>query len=63
MTLQELAKLASSVRDAQRRYFRDRSPQNLNMSKDWERRLDAAVQEILEPQNPGLFDEKIKEQQ
>ncbi len=58
MTLEELAKLGRSMRDAQRKYFRDRSPQNLNVSKDWERRLDAAVAEVLDDNGPGLFDEE-----
>lgn len=60
MTLTELAKLAKGMREAQRRYFRDRSPQNLNYSKDWERKLDAAIEEVLH--QPGLYDQ-IKEQQ
>lgn len=55
MTLQELAKLAKSMRDAQKKYFRDRSPQNLNVSKDWERRLDTAVAEVLDEKGPSLF--------
>lgn len=57
MTLQELAKQIKAMRDAQRKYFRDRSPQNLNASKDLERRLDQDVADVLDEKGPSLYDD------
>lgn len=57
MTAEELARLAKKVRDAQRYYFSTRTSQALNESKDHERRLDKAIDAILNPPRPGLFDE------
>lgn len=56
MTAHELALLAKMMRDAQKRYFRDRKPSDLNESKDAERRLDMAIAEILDPPTTGLFE-------
>lgn len=56
MTVVELARLALETREAQRRYFRERTPEALERSKALEKRLDAAVKEILDPPPPGLFD-------
>jgi hypothetical protein len=56
MTLQQLARLAREMREAQRIYFRSRTPEALERSKSLERRLDVAVKEILDPPPPGLFD-------
>ncbi len=57
MTTEELARLAKQVRDAQKRYFRTRTPSDLRESKDHERRLDAAITAVLDPPTPDLFPE------
>lgn len=56
ISLRELAELVRAVRAAQRHYFRVRSPEALEESKRLERRLDGAVEEVLHPPAPGLFD-------
>lgn len=48
MTAIELARAVKEMRDAQRRYYRQRNIQNLEESKRLERRLDAIVTVILE---------------
>jgi hypothetical protein len=55
MTTEDLARLVLKCRNALRRYFKDRSPQLLNEARDWERRLDAAVKEVLTPPETTLF--------
>jgi arsenate reductase-like glutaredoxin family protein len=50
MTLDELAALVRQMRQAQNEYFRERSPQYLNLSKELERRVDRAVADILDKQ-------------
>lgn len=50
-----LAELARDIRNAQKTYFRDRTPQLLSVSKELERRLDQAVERILDQQKE-LFD-------
>ena len=57
MTLDELARLVRQMRDAQRAYFRERSPQALSVSKELERRIDRAVANILDTQ-PRLFEQE-----
>jgi hypothetical protein len=54
MTLEELARLVAEMRRAQRSYFRNRSTAKLEESKRLERRLDAAVEEVLG--QPSLFE-------
>lgn len=44
--LEQIAGLARSVRDAQRRYFAVRTGQNLALAKTWEGRLDTALREL-----------------
>lgn len=50
----ELAELVRQMREAQRLYFRERSPQALSVAKELERRVDRAVDEVLNEQ-PKLF--------
>ena len=56
MTLTELAQLVKEMREAQKLYFRDRSPQLLDHSKRLERELDLTCKVILDRQKV-LFDE------
>lgn len=44
--LEQVAGLARSVRDAQRRYLAVRTHQNLALVKTWEGRLDTAIREL-----------------
>ncbi len=53
--LREIIKLAALMRDAQKRYFKDRTTQALNESKDYERRVDAAIAAQDNRQQGGLF--------
>lgn len=55
MTLDELAHLVKDMRDSQKVFFRDHSPQALNQAKDLERRVDKACREIVDKQ-PNLFE-------
>jgi hypothetical protein len=50
----ELAKMVAEMRLAQRTYFRVRTPEALEHSKELERRVDLAVKAILEKQQ-SLF--------
>lgn len=50
MTLDELAKLVKEMREKQREYFRTRNASILRESKDLERRVDRAVEEISDKQ-------------
>lgn len=43
----ELARIVDEMRVAQRAFFRTRSQEMLELSKERERKVDAAVQEIL----------------
>lgn len=54
MNITELAELVRQMRDAQRTYFRERSPQALSVSKELERCVDRAVDDVLDKQ-PKLF--------
>lgn len=49
MTLEELARLVREMRGHQKDYFKTRSWSSLELSKDRERAVDAAVSEILDP--------------
>ena len=53
MTAVELAKLVADMRNAQKEYFRIRSGPALEKSKQLEKRVDAAVKELLD--QPQLF--------
>ena len=56
MKLRELAELVRQMRDAQRQYFSERSPQVLSKAKELERRVDSEVKYIMDGQKK-LFDE------
>lgn len=56
MTIDDFARLVRSMREAQTVSFRTRAANHVVASRDWERRVDAAVREVLEPPQPGLFD-------
>lgn len=49
MTVRELAELVRAMREAQRTYFKTRTPESLKASMTLERELDAATAEILRP--------------
>ena len=59
MKLDELAQLVLQMRNAQRTYFRERSPQALSVSKELERRIDRVVADVLDKQ-PKLFGQEEK---
>ncbi len=63
MTAIDLANIVIRTLNKQQEYFRTKSSQLLNESKDLERHLRKAALEVLNPPQPGLFDDKIKEQQ
>lgn len=48
-----LIEMVRSMRTAQKAYFRDRRPEDLQAARDWERRVDQA----LLPQSGKLFEE------
>src|SRR5436309_3393899 len=56
MDLESLARLVRDMRQHQRDYSRTKSQAELAASKDYERRVDQAVKEVLNPPAPGLFD-------
>ena len=45
MTVGEFASMVARMRDAQKRYFRTRSGNDLNDAKVWEARVDDALKE------------------
>jgi hypothetical protein len=49
MTLEDLAREVEMMRSLQRKYFKTRDTTTLRECKDRERRVDAAVEEILHP--------------
>lgn len=51
----EFAKLVIEMRKAQKAYFRNRQPSDLERSKQLEKQVDQAAQNIVE--GPGLFGE------
>lgn len=59
MTTGEFADLVLKMRTAQKAYFRTRSAEKLSESKDYEKRVDKALQERAErmerERNPELF--------
>ncbi len=61
MTIQDYARMVAYTRKLQNFYFESRSREDLQNARSWERKLDQATDEILNPKNPGLFDEPIKE--
>ena len=48
--LTNLAELVKEMRNAQKCYFRERSPQWLSTAKELERRVDAEVKKLLDSQ-------------
>ncbi len=56
MDVETLARLVRDMRQHQKDYFRTKSGEELTASKDYEKRVDAAVKEVLEPTGPDLFD-------
>lgn len=54
MEARELAALVADMRNAQKEYFRTRSPAALDNSKSLERQVDKACKDVLA--QPGLFD-------
>lgn len=60
--LVELALMVKRMRDCQKEYFRTRQGNLLAICRDWEKRIDKAVEEILNPPSPGLFDQEQKSQ-
>lgn len=56
MTIEQLARQTLGVLRLQQDYFRKRTPRLLQESKDAERRLRKACEEILNPATPDLFD-------
>lgn len=48
----EIIELAAQMRTAQKKYFSNRTPANLETSKSLERQFDKA---FMEYKNPGLF--------
>jgi hypothetical protein len=56
MTVEELARMVLHTLKLQKDYFDTRNPMKLLESKDAERRLKKAAEEILFPPTPGLFD-------
>lgn len=51
----EFIALVRSMRQAQRNYFKTRSSEALNRSKDLERKVDAALRAASEAEKPNLF--------
>lgn len=54
MNAKDLARLVERMRQAQKEYFKTRSSAVLEQSKYLEKRVDAAVEELL--RQPALFD-------
>jgi len=50
MKIEEFAELVRQMRDAQKSYFKERSPQWLSTAKELERRVDSAVKNVLDAQ-------------
>lgn len=59
MTHEEFVALVKSMRDAQKTYFKTRRFSDMELSKNLERQVDAAIKEIRHPERQAkLFDEK-----
>ncbi len=56
--LESLARLARQTRLAQSKFFASRSESDLRAARALEKRLDAAVSDVLEPKQMRLFDDK-----
>lgn len=61
MELKDFAALVRSMRRKQDEYFKTRSGTALNMARDYERRVDRAADEILDPPTAGLFDAEAQQ--
>lgn len=57
--LRDFARKYQDMRAIQARYFQSRTPQNLAIARDAERRLDKLADELLNPPSPGLFDNEV----
>jgi hypothetical protein len=55
--LNQFQQLVAEMRDAQKEYFRERSPQNLAAAKSLEKRVDQALAEVADGQRE-LFSEE-----
>jgi hypothetical protein len=60
MTTEQLAKQVLDLLKLQQDYFQRRTPAALSCCKDAERRLRRQCENILDPPQPGLFDEAPK---
>lgn len=58
MTIEEFARDVAAMRRYQKKYFASRHSADLNIARDWERRVDADLKQILEPPALGLFDQE-----
>lgn len=56
MTIEEFARLVDRLRHAQKEFFRTRSDSALEDAKALERRVDEAIENILNSQQKTLFD-------
>jgi hypothetical protein len=54
MSRDEFVTLVQKLRDAQKRWFKERRPQDLDDSKSLERQVDRALADLARP--PSLFD-------
>lgn len=55
MTIKDLARQTLAMLELQQRYFRTRKPSDLQVSKDAERRLRQACQELLSDEKQGTL--------
>lgn len=56
MSLEEFAELVRRMRAKQKEYFKKRTPTLLAESKDWERRVDEALDVLAGKGTPSMFD-------
>lgn len=57
MNVKELAQLVLQMRQAQRAYFRDRSPQLLSAAKEAERAVDRTLERLPTADQAKMFQE------
>lgn len=58
-TIEEIARLAIKTLDLQQKFFKSRDQTDLQIAKDYERRLRKACEEALKPPTPNLFDDSV----
>lgn len=51
ITLDAFVEMVRQMRFNQRRYFRHRTPEHLQQSKEWEAKVDKVIAELLNKQN------------